>query len=162
MLYSLGQNPRPEDPPPTSLQLRYGTCTPPSSLCPFSEKHTCECYLFCALSYQHALELVLAPPCPPYLKVEVLPWATVMSPARCFHSADVTGWATGMEGDVFSTRKHHRSQTAEEEPTDLAATSSHPLPLLETFSPFSPLWMPVASKASNPTFPLPESAHRSG
>lgn len=59
-----------------------------------------------------------------YLKVEVLlPWATVMSPAECFHSADVMGWANPLEGGVLSTRKHHRSQTAEEDPVDLLGTS---------------------------------------
>lgn len=65
--------------------------------------------------------------------MEVLPWATVMSPARYFHSADVTGWATGMEGDMLSMGKHHSSQTAEEDPTDPWALPNDLLSLPETF-----------------------------
>lgn len=85
----------------------------------------------------------------------MLPWATVMSPARCFHSADVTGWATGMEGDVLSPGKHHRSQTAEEEPTDLAATlkspSSSPRNLFTLLSPLDA----CDRQSLKPDFPSP-------
>lgn len=66
-----------------------------------------------------------------------------------------------MEGDVLSIRKHRRSQTAEEEPTDLTATlkspSSSPRKLFAFLSPLD-AWYRQSLKLD---FPSPRSAQRS-
>lgn len=53
----------------------------------------------------------------------LLPWATVMSLVRCFHSADVMGWATWMKGLELPTGSRPRFQTAQVDPVHLVGTT---------------------------------------
>lgn len=88
----------------------------------------------------------------------LLPWATVMSLVRCFHSADVTGWATWTKGFELPTGRHPRFQTAQVDPVHLVGTTKQSSSCPRKTSPS----LHSGCHASNPAFSLLVLVERSG